>query len=669
MTTSPGDRSASVMSTSVAEPASLLEIRNARKVAIAARMLSSAPSMNPVVRRWLDDARADPVGFWERAAEDLPWFRRWDLAFEWTFPTFRWFVGAETNLAWNALDHHVTHGRAGHAALIYFNERGDRRTFTYAQLLHEVKRAASALRAVGIGRGDRVTLYMPTTPEAIVLMLAIVRIGAIHSIVFAGFGASALAQRIEASGSTAVFTSDVTYRKGRDVALKPIVDDAIRLIAASGAPTPCVFSFERQTPQSWQAFLDLGDGNSSDCERMEANEPAFILATSGTTARPKLAVHTHGGYQVHIVAMARWCYAMKQADVWWATSDIGWIVGHSYIVYAPLIVGCTTVVFEGALDFPAPDANWRAAIEEFGVTGIFTSPTAVRMLMRYGDDTLKTVEYSRLERIVCAGEALNPPAWDWLQNYTLGGRVRVIDHMWQTETAGPVFGNPLGVAPLPIKPGSAGIPLAGIEAAVMHPDGRPCQTGEKGIMVLTRPFPGLIASLWGEPERYGRDYWERMPKVYYSGDSAHVDDDGYFWFAGRADEIIKIAAHRLGTVEVESAFLKHPAVAECGVVGRPDDTRGEVIAAFVLLKHGHDGSPALREALLDTLRRELGAVAVVGDLQFVRMLPKTRSGKIMRRVLKAVVLDRDPGDITTIEDEGSVDEARQAWRELRTALN
>jgi acetyl-CoA synthetase len=624
-------------------------------------MLSSAPAMNPFVRRWLDDASADPIGFWDRAAQELPWFRRWDRAFEWTFPTFRWFIGAETNLAYNAVDHHVAHGRAGHAAVIYFNERGHRQVLTYAQLLHQVQAAAAALRAMGVRRGDRLTLYMPTSPEAIVLMLAIVRVGAIHSIVFAGFGPRALAHRIEASGSTVVFTTDVTYRKGRDVPLKPLVDEAIAglresadqsLAADSRSPgRPRVVTFRRDNPEDWEAFLRSGDGHSSACERMEANDPAFILATSGTTARPKLAVHTHGGYQVHIVGMARWCYALRPDDVWWATSDIGWIVGHSYIVYAPLIVGCTTVVFEGALDHPTPAGNWRTAIEEFGVTGIFTSPTAVRMLMRYGDDTLKGINYSRLERIVCAGEALNPPAWNWLQNHTLGGRVPVLDHMWQTETAGPVFGNPIGVGLLPIKPGSAGIPLAGVRAAVMRPDGTRCEPGEKGIMVLTHPFPGLTSQLWGEPERYGRDYWERLP------------------FAGRADEIIKIAAHRLGTVEVESAFLAHPAVAECGVVGRPDETRGEVIAAFVLLKQGREPSDALRDELLATLRRELGAVAVVGDLRFVRMLPKTRSGKIMRRVLKAVVLDRDPGDITTIEDEGSVDEARQAWTELRTALN
>jgi acetyl-CoA synthetase len=338
------------------------------------------------------------------------------------------------------------------------------------------------------------------------------------------------------------------------------------------------------------------------------------------------------------------------------------------MVYAPLITGCTTVAFEGALDHPHADSNWRRGVEEFGVTGIFTSPTAVRMLMRYGEGTLGDVDHERLERVVCAGEVLNPHAWDWLQNTALRGRVPVIDHMWQTETGGPVFGNPYGIEQLPIKPGSATLPLPGIDAAVVTLDGTPVGTGEKGIMVLKRPFPGMTPGLWGEPERYAADYWQRIPNVYYSGDSAHVDADGYFWFAGRADEVIKIAAHRLGTIEVESAFLKHPAVAECGVVGRPDEMRGEVIAAFVLLKFGHTVTPQLRQELLATVRHELGPVAVIGDMNFVRMLPKTRSGKIMRRVLKAVILDKDPGDITTIEDEGSVEEARLAWAQLRQSI-
>ena len=329
---------------------------------------------------------------------------------------------------------------------------------------------------------------------------------------------------------------------------------------------------------SWDDFLAGAAGQSGDWVSMEANEPAFILATSGTTAKPKLAVHTHGGYQVHIASMARWCFGMRPSDVWWATSDIGWIVGHSYMVYAPLLVGCTTVVFEGALDYPEPDSTWRAVVEEIGATGIFTSPTAIRALMRYGDAPLQGVDHARVERIFSAGEVLNPPAWDWLQNTVLGGRIPVIDHMWQTETSGPVFGNPYGLAMLPIKPGSATLPLPGIDAAIVSGDGAPCGPGEKGIMVLKRPFPGLTASLWGEPERYGRDYWQKIRGVYFSGDSAHVDDDGYLWFGGRADEIIKIAAHRIGTIEVESACLKHPAAAECGVVGTPrrDPRRGHL---------------------------------------------------------------------------------------------
>jgi acetyl-CoA synthetase len=630
--------------------------------------------MTSGLRRFLDEGLHDPEAFWARAAEALPWFRTWDRAFEWTFPTFRWFIGAQTNLAYNALDHHVAHGRGAHTALIYFNERGERQSFSYAELLERVTRTAAALRGLGLRKGDRLTIYMPTSPEAIILMLATVRIGAIHSVVFAGFGARALGDRIQASSSRLVFTANVTYRKGKEFDLKTIVDDALGLVSHTvehvivlqRGTTPATLEAPRDI--AWEAFLDHGKGPSGAHEPMEANEAAYILATSGTTARPKLAIHTHGGYQVHIMSMGRWCFGLKPSDVWWATSDIGWIVGHSYMIYAPLITGCTTIAFEGALDFPHADSNWRVGVEELGATGIFTSPTAVRMLMRYGEATLSDIDHRRLERVVCAGEVLNPQAWDWLQNTALKGRVPVIDHMWQTETGGPVFGNPYGIELLPIKPGSATLPLPGIDAAVVRLDGEPCGRHEKGIMVLKRPFPGMTPGLWGEPARYAADYWQRIPNVYYSGDSAHVDEDGYFWFAGRADEVIKIAAHRLGTIEVESAFLKHPAVGECGVVGRPDEMRGEVIAAFVLLKFGQTVTPQLRKELLDTVRRELGAVAVIGDLNFVRMLPKTRSGKIMRRVLKAVILDKDPGDITTIEDEGSVEEARAAWAQLRSEV-
>ncbi len=632
-----------------------------------------AELVSPIVRRMQQEARQDPGAFWARAAEELPWFRKWDVAFDWQFPTFRWFVGGQTNMAYNCLDQHVQRGWGGHTALIYLNERGERQLFTYAQLRREVERTAAALRGLGMGKGDRLTIYMPVCPEAIVLMLAAVRIGAIHSVVFAGFGAQALADRIAASGSRLVFTADVSYRRGGEVRLKEIVDQALALggnevervvvlrRTADGAP---------MTPDRdlyWDDFLKRGEGEDGRHEVMEANEPAYILATSGTTARPKLAVHVHGGYQVGIYSAARWCFGLRPTDVWWATSDIGWAVGHSYTVYGPLLVGCTSIAYEGALDYPGPEVLWRV-VQEFGVTGIFTSPTAVRLLMRYGEDAARGFDLSSLERVFCAGEVLNAPAWEWLQKVVLQDRIPVIDHWWQTETGGPVIGNPYGLGMLPIKPGSAGVPLPGMEVAVVGPEGQELGPGEKGILVIKRPFPSLTPTLWGEPERYGQDYWQRVPGVYFTGDSAHLDEDGYVWFAGRADEVIKIAAHRIGTIEVESAFLKHPAVAEAGVTGRPDPVRGEVISAFVALKQGQRPSEELRRELLETVRRELGPVAVVGDINFVGMLPKTRSGKIMRRVLKAVVLDRDPGDISTIEDEGSVEEARQAWLQMRQEM-
>jgi acetyl-CoA synthetase len=627
--------------------------------------------ISPVVQRWIQDARENPDAFWGSAAEQLPWLRKWESVFEWTPPSFRWFVGGETNLSYSALDYHVQRGWGGHTALIYLNERSEQRLFTYAQMLHQVERLTAALRGLGVQKGDRITIYMPTCPEAILLMLATVRIGAIHMVVFAGFGAQALSDRIQASGSRFVFTSDVTYRKGKDTQLKEIVDASLR--NGNGSVERVVvlnrtgssLSMQEGRDIFWPDFLALSTDQSGDYVAMESNEPAFILATSGTTAKPKLAIHRHGGYQVQIASMGQWMFDLQPDDVWWSMSDIGWIVGHGYIVYAPLIAGVTTLAYEGALDYPGPETVWQI-VEEFGLTSIFTSPTAVRLLMKYGEEPARKFDLSSLDRIFCAGEVLNAPAWEWLQKKVLDNRVPVIDHMWQTETGGPIFGNPYGLGLLPIKPGSATIPLPGIETAVVSPtDGTPVATNEKGIMVIKRPFPGLTSELWGEPERYGRDYWNILPGVYYTGDSASVDEDGYVWFAGRADEIIKIAGHRIGTIEVETAFLKNPAVTEAGVTARPDELRGEVISAFVVLKQGYQPSEELRKELLNTVRSELGPVAVIGEIKFVNTLPKTRSGKIMRRVLKAVTLDRNPGDVSTIEDEGSVEEAREAWQQLK----
>jgi acetyl-CoA synthetase len=557
--------------------------------------------------------------------------------------------------------------------LIALNERGERRTFTYAELLAGTQRLAAALRGAGVERGDRVGIYMPTTPEAIMAMLACTRIGAIHLVVFAGFGSGALSERLRLAGAKVLLASDITLRKGKEVPLWSIVKDALD---DPESPIEQVVVLSRTTLtlegadgrlQGWDDFIASGANHRDDHQEMEANEPAFVLATSGTTAKPKLAVHSHGAYQVGIGSTANWHMGLRPDDIWWSTSDIGWIVGHSFIVYAPLLAGCTTIAYEGALDFP--DAgNFYRLLERERVTGLFTAPTAVRMLMAHGIEQARASDLSSIERVFCAGEVLNVPAWEWFQKEVFADRIPVIDHMWQTETGGPVFGNPWGLGMSPIKPGSAGVALPGFFAEVRTMEGEPVPTGEKGIVVITRPFPGLTATIWGDPERYAADYWGRIPGCYFTGDAASVDEDGYFWFSGRADEIIKIAGHRIGTIEVETALLRHPSVAEAGVTGRPDELRGEVISAFVVLRAGNEPSDSLKKALLATVRHELGPVAVIAELHFVRSLPKTRSGKIMRRVFKAVVLERDPGDISTIEDAGSVAEARAAWQELREQM-
>lgn len=625
---------------------------------------------NPVIHALQHRADSDPDRFWAQEATKLHWFHPWSRVFESDPPEFKWFVGGQINLSYNCLDRHIENGRGGHAALIYENERGERRVLTYYQLWSQVKKVAAGLRGLGVARGDRVVLYMPTMPEAIIAMLASTRIGAIHVVVFAGFGSGALAERIRLSGAKVLLTTDVTYRRGKETPLLGIVEAALAepglpiekvVILPRGAGIPAV---RPGRDLLWKEFLAGGEGHSDAYESMEANEPAYILATSGTTASPKLVVHVHGGYSVWIRSASDWVFGLRPDDIWWSTSDIGWVVGHSYIVYAPLLIGCTTIAFEGAIDYPGPQSFYRV-IQENGVTGLFTAPTAIRLLMGYGTEPAKSFDFRTLSRVFSAGEVLNPAAWEWMQKQLFHDRIPVVDHMWQTETGGPIFANLYGVSLLPIKPGSAGIPLPGIHAEIRTSDGARAGKGEKGTVVLTQPFPGLTPTLWGERERYKKDYWSRIPGAYYTGDAAYIDDDGYFFFSGRADEILKIAGHRIGTIEVENAFLRHPSVGEVGVVGKPDELRGEVIVAFVALKKGQVGSDALKEQLIRTVRQELGPVAVIGETYFVSMLPKTRSGKIMRRVLKSVLADRDPGDVSTIEEAGSVEEARRAWLRMR----
>jgi acetyl-CoA synthetase len=620
----------------------------------------------PQLKWMLKRALEDPEGFWGDIAEELNWFKRWDKVFEWDYPNFTWFKGGVTNLSYNCLEYNIKKGRGNHAAVIWENGEGlPTRVLTYNQLLNEVKRFAAALKTLDVNKGDRVTIYMPMIPEAAVAMLATTRIGAIHSVVFGGFGYGALADRIADAEAKIVVTADVGYRRGSVVNLKEVVDEALKISGKSVEKVILLKRGEKAPPITsgrdilWEEAIEKGKGVNAEVERMRADEPAFILHTSGTMAKPKGTVQPHGSYQVYIYAMGKWVYDMHETDVWWSTSDIGWIVGHSYVIYAPLLFGCSTIMYEGVPDYPTPDIWWQI-VEKNLVTKLWMSPTGARALMKYGDEWPKKHDLSSVKLVACAGEVLNPPAWEWLQKKVFEDRIPVIDHMWQTESSGPMVGNPYGIVLLPIKPGSATIPLPGIEAEVVDGEGKPVPVGVEGTFVCKRPFPGLTPTLWRDHERYVQDYWNRIPSVYYTGDAAMKDKDGYIWFLGRIDEVIKISAHRIGTIEVESALLQHQGVAEAAVVGRPDPLRGETACALVVLKGGYEPDEALRQTLKDLVKKTLGAIVIVSDVFFVSKLPKTRSGKIMRRLIKSIITGQPLGDTSTIEDETAIEEVKKA---------
>ncbi len=620
----------------------------------------------PDLKRMLARALKDPESFWGEVASELHWFRRWDKVFEWSYPNFSWFKGGVTNLAHNCLERNIERGRESKPAIVWENGEGHpRRVLTYGQLLSEVKRFAAALKSLGVRRGDRVTIYMPMVPEAAIAMLACTRIGAIHSVVFGGFGYGALADRIEDAESRVIVTADVGYRRGSIVNLKEVVDETLKsrqlkvekvVVLKRGSKSPPM------TPRRdlfWDEAIENGRVARADVEEMRADELAFILHTSGTMAKPKGTVQPHGSYQVYIYAMGKWVYEMSDRDIWWSTSDVGWIVGHSYVVYAPLLFGCTTIMYEGLPDHPTPDVWWEI-LDRNKVSRLWISPTGDRALMKCGDEYPKKHDLSSLKLVVCAGEVLNPPAWEWLQKKVFHDKVPVIDHMWQTETAGPIVGNPVGISRLPIKPGSATIPLPGVDADIVDEEGKHVSAGVEGTFVIRKPFPGLTPTLWRDHARYVESYWNRFPGVYSTGDAAMKDEDGYIWFLGRVDEVIKISAHRIGTIEIESALLQHPSVAEAAVVGKPDELRGETACAFVVLKGGVDPSDGLKQSLRESVRKTMGPIVVISDMHFVSKLPKTRSGKIMRRLIRAILTDKPLGDYSTIEDESSIEELKKA---------
>ncbi len=593
----------------------------------------------------------DPEGFWSGVAEELDWFAPWSQVFKWDYPTFQWFLGGKCNITSNCLDRHLTSGKRNKAALIWLGEDGSERVYTYGRLAQLVNRFANGLKSLGVGKGDRVVIYMPLTPEGAIAMLACARIGAIHSVVYAGFSVGSLRERILDAQAKVLITADAGYRRGNKVDLKGIADGAVEGLDV--LQHIVVWRREGEKPDLGPKEVDFDElmAKSSvhcDAEVMDSEDPLYILYTSGTTGKPKGVLHVHGGYMVGTYYHFKTFWDVKDDDVFWCTSDIGWVVGHSYIVYAPLIAGATTVFREGAIDYPHPGVFYEV-VEKYGVNVIFTAPTALRMLMRYGESYPQQYDLRSMRFLTCAGEPLNPEALRWTYQYLCGNGDwgHIVDNWWQTETGGPCLGTP---ATIPVKPGRVGIPLPGAVMDIVDREGQPITEPDKGgFLVIKQPFPHFYRTVYGEPERYVKD-WSTIPGCYLTGDVALRDADGYYMVVGRADDVLNVAGHRIGSAEVESALVSHPAVAEAAVIGKPDELRGETIKGFVTLRIGNEPSEEMVAALKAHVRQEIGPIAVPAELEFTATLPKTRSGKIMRRLLKAQELGLDPGDITTLEE-------------------
>ncbi len=612
----------------------------------------------------------DIESFWAEIAHRLTWRRGWDKVLQWDPPFAHWFVGGKLNASENALDQHAKSWRKNKVAYLWEGEPGDQRTVTYRELFQTTNQLAGALQSLGVTVGDAVAIYLPLIPEFPAAMLACARIGAPFTVVFSGFSSKSLSERIQDCEAKIVVTADGSYRRGKTIKLKTIVDEALD-------ETPSVkhvVVFRRTGEQipwkngrdHWWNELQTNAPSYVEPVPVESSHPLYILYTSGTTGKPKGVVHSTGGYLVHALATQEWVFDAKDDDTYWCTADIGWVTGHTYIVFGPLLHGLTSVMYEGALDFPKSDRWWQI-VERYGVTVLYTAPTAIRSLMRHGDDIPRKHNLSSLRLLGTVGEPINPAAWEWYFDVIGQGRCAIVDTWWQTETGGIMISPSPKLGLVPLKPGSATFPLPGIDADVVDEKGHPTQPGEKGFLVIRRPWPGMFMTLSKDPERYREIYWTRFPGVYYPGDYAMRDRDGYFWLLGRADEVMKVSGHRLGTIEVEDALVSHPAVAEAAVAGRPDPVRGESIVAFVTLKGSASPSTWLSEELRHHVRKTIGAIAVPDSIFFANVLPKTRSGKIMRRVIKAVAAGGSVGDITTLEDGASVDEVRKAIEALQSS--
>lgn len=615
-------------------------------------------------------ALKDPEKFWDEQARSLSWFKTWDKVLDWNPPFAKWFVGGLINASHNSLDRHMQTDVKNKAAIIWEGENEERRTLTYSDLYHEVNRFASALKHLGVKSGDRVTIYLPMVPELPIAMLACARLGATHSIVFSGFSAQAIADRINDSQSNVVITADGGYRRGKVVKLKEVVDEAIqscRSVKHVVTLSRAGINVSVNSIDKWWNDVVSDADDYCEPERLESSHPLFILYTSGTTGRPKGVVHGTGGYLACVYATTKWIFDIKPEDVYWCTADIGWVTGHTYIVYGPMMHGATVVMYEGAPDYPKPD-RWWSIVERYRVNTLYTTPTALRMFMRFGDKYPKAHNLSSLRLLGTVGEPINPEVWLWYYKTIGNEKCPIVDTWWQTETGAALISAVPSIELVALKPGSGTFPIPGIDAAVVDENGKEVPANTKGYLVIRKPWPGMLMTLWGDDEKYKQVYWSRFPNIYYTGDYAMVDDDGYFWLLGRADDVLKVAGHRLGTTELESAFVAHKAVAEAAVGGKPHDVKGEAIIAFLVLRQGYNASDQLKKEIVEHIRNVVGPIATPEEIYFVEKLPKTRSGKIMRRLLRAILSDSQIGDISTLEDGAAVDEVKAAFEELSKAI-
>lgn len=598
------------------------------------------------------EAENDPESFWARIAGELHWFRKWDKVLEWNPPFAKWFVGGELNISYNCIDRHLTTWRKNKAAIIWEGEPGDSRTITYLELHREVSRFANVLISLGVTKGDRVAIYMPMIPELPIAMLGCARIGAIHSVVFGGFSAEALKDRVNDAQAKIIITADGGYRKGEVVPLKDKADEAAdksscveKVIVVNRTGNHVQMKTGRDL---W--WHELMQGSSDKCEAvpLDSEHPLFILYTSGTTGKPKGVVHTTGGYLTGVYITTKWVFDLKDEDTYWCTADIGWVTGHSYILYGPLANGATSLMYEGGPMYPQPDRFWEI-VDKYRVNIFYTAPTAIRALTKHGDQWPLKHDLSSLRVLGTVGEPINPEAWIWYHKYIGRERCPIVDTWWQTET-GMIMITPLPGA-IPTKPGSATRPFPGIIADVVSREGRSEPPNSGGYLVIKKPWPAMLRTIYGDPDRYKKQYWEEIKGVYFSGDGSRRDEDGYFWVMGRVDDVMNVAGHRLSTMEIESALVSHSTVAEAAVVGKPDEIKGQAVVAFVTLELGNNPTEELKKELKEHVSKEIGPIAKPDEIRFTDALPKTRSGKIMRRLLRDIAYGKEKvGDTTTLED-------------------